>query len=100
MFRRQCRKEKLFTTKGLAGAEVLNGNTINEENITQTDALELPIRSRILFSSNGIEKLTSIDNTLNRYGKFLSRTYSYCRRCFVDVANFVFGISSCFISFT
>ena len=45
-------------------------SVINEENITQTDALELPIRSRILFSSNGIEKLTSIDNTLNRYGKF------------------------------
>lgn len=33
-------ENKLFTTKGLVGAEVLNGNTIKEENITAFEAVK------------------------------------------------------------
>lgn len=41
-----------------------------DEKAIKIDILEMPARSRILFAENGIEKLKTIDKTLESYGKY------------------------------
>ena len=43
---------------------------IDEAKIDSTGLSEMPAKSRILFAENGIEKIKSIDETLNIYGSF------------------------------
>ena len=42
---------------------------IDEEDIDATGIYEMPSRSRILFADDGINKIQSIEDTLNKYGK-------------------------------
>ena len=39
------------------------------ENEVQTNVKEMPAKSRILFAKNGVEKLHSIDQTIQKYGQ-------------------------------
>lgn len=41
---------------------------IEKENIDATDIYEMPSRSRILFARDGVLKIKSIDDTLDKYG--------------------------------
>lgn len=43
---------------------------IDENEIVIESISEMPAKSRILFAENGLEKIKSIDSTLNKYGNF------------------------------
>lgn len=49
------------------GYEEISKDNIN---IDSTDVFEMPSRSRILFAEDGIEKIKSIDETLEKYGNY------------------------------
>lgn len=51
--------------KGSGYKEIEN----NDTDIDTTSIKELPLRSRILFAKDGIEKIMSIDDTLLKYGE-------------------------------
>lgn len=42
----------------------------DDEDIDTTDLYEMPSRSRILFAEDGISKIKSIDETIEKYGSF------------------------------
>lgn len=42
----------------------------DDENIDATDVYEMPSKSRILFAEDGISKVKSIDETIEKYGNF------------------------------
>ena len=45
-------------------------NMIHEGMIEERPALRMPVKSRILFAEKGLQKLRSIDDTIEAYGGF------------------------------
>lgn len=46
---------------------------LKKEDIDTKDIFEMPARSRILFAQDGLEKIRSIDQTIEIYGKYTAR---------------------------
>ena len=60
--------KSVYDTYRKNGYKYLDPNTSNR--LLQTSVKEMPAKSRILFAENGAEKLSSIDQTLKKYGHF------------------------------
>ena len=53
-----------------SGSQYVKPLEFGDDSNVKTGVRELPARSRILFAKDGAEKLHSIDQTIQRYGKF------------------------------
>ena len=45
---------------------------IEDKDIDTTDLFEMPSRSRILFAEDGVRKIKTIDDTIEKYGKYVA----------------------------
>jgi len=59
----------VYETYKRSGSQYVKPIELDDDRDVKTDARELPARSRILFAKNGAEKLCSIDNTIQKYGR-------------------------------
>ena len=66
-----CCSRKLQLQKDCSGENQSKRHLTLEDNTKKYDEEEkiLPVRSRILASADGLEKIISIDKTLERYSK-------------------------------
>lgn len=62
--------ESVYETYKRSGTQYVKPLEFGTDSDVQTGVKELPARSRILFAKNGAEKLCSIDETIQRYGKY------------------------------
>ena len=62
--------ESVYETYKRSGTQYVNPLEFGSDSDAQTGVNELPARSRILFAKDGAEKLCSIDETIQRYGKY------------------------------
>lgn len=53
-----------------SGSKYVKQLEIDDDSDIQTGVKELPARSRILFAKDGAKKLCSIDQTIQKYGKY------------------------------
>ena len=60
----------VYETYKRSGTQYVTPLEFGIDSDAQTGVKELPARSRILFAKDGAEKLCSIDETIQRYGKY------------------------------
>lgn len=53
-----------------SGSQYIEPLEFGDDSVIQIGVKELPIRSRILFATDGIQKICSIDKTIDKYGKY------------------------------
>lgn len=67
--------ESVYKTYKKSGYDYVQPiNCESNDSYLSSSVKELPAKSRILFALNGVEKLQSIDKTLEKYGHFSSST--------------------------
>lgn len=62
--------DSVYETYKQSGSQYVEPFEFGVDSDVQTGVKELPARSRILFAKNGVEKLRSIDRTIQKYGKY------------------------------
>ena len=62
--------ESVYQTYKKSGCQYVRSPEFGEDSEARTGVTELPARSRILFAEDGIEKLRSIDRTIQKYGGY------------------------------
>ena len=72
--------ESVYETYKRSGTQYVKSLEFDSDSDVQTAVKELPARSRILFAKDGAKKLSSIDETIQRYGK-------YCAGALVDLTH-------------
>lgn len=65
--------ESVFETYKRSGYQYVEPIKFDQDSAVHTTVKELPARSRILFARDGMEKLRSIDRTIERYGNYTAR---------------------------
>lgn len=60
----------VYETYKRSGSQYVQPLEFGDDSCVQIGVKELPARSRILFAKNGAEKLRSIDQTIQMYGKY------------------------------
>lgn len=60
----------VYETFKRSGSQYVKPFEFGDDSDIRTGVKELPARSRILFAKNGVEKLSSIDRTIEKYGKY------------------------------
>jgi len=65
--------ESVYKTYKGSGYQYLNELELDTDRDVQTEVTELPARSRILFAEDGVEKLQSINQTIEKYGRYSAR---------------------------
>ena len=60
----------VYKTYKRSGSQYVKPLEFGDDSDVQRDVRELPARSRILFAKDGAEKLRSIDQTIQKYGKY------------------------------
>ena len=65
--------ESVYKTYKGSGYQYLNDLEFDTDRDVQTEVKELPARSRILFAEDGVEKLQSINQTIEKYGRYSAR---------------------------
>lgn len=66
--------ESVYETYKRNKAQYISSLEVSADSAAQPQVKELPAMSRILFAKNGAKKLMSIDQTIQRYGKYTART--------------------------
>lgn len=62
--------DSVYETYKRSGSQYVKPLEFGDDSDIQTGVKELPARSRILFAKDGAEKLRSIDQTVQKYGKY------------------------------
>lgn len=62
--------DSVYETYKRSGSQYIKPLEFGVDSDVQTGVKELPARSRILFAKDGAEKLRSIDQTIQKYGKY------------------------------
>lgn len=62
--------DSVYETYKRSGSQYVKPLEFGDDSDVQIGVKELPARSRILFAKNGTEKLHSIDQTIQKYGKY------------------------------
>lgn len=62
--------DSVYETYKRSGTQYVKPLEFGVDSDVKTGVKELPARSRILFAKNGAEKLHSIDETIQKYGKY------------------------------
>ncbi len=62
--------KSVYETYKRGGAMYIQPTEFGPDSDARDDIRELPARSRILFAKDGVEKLRSIDQTIQKYGKY------------------------------
>lgn len=62
--------DSVYETYKRSGSQYVKPLEFGVDSDVQTGVKELPARSRILFAKDGAEKLRSIDQTIQKYGKY------------------------------
>lgn len=62
--------DSVYETYKRSGSQYVTPLEFGVDSDVQTGVKELPARSRILFAKDGAEKLRSIDQTIQKYGKY------------------------------
>lgn len=62
--------DSVYETYKRSGPQYVKPLEFGVDSDVQTGVKELPARSRILFAKDGAEKLRSIDQTIQKYGKY------------------------------
>lgn len=62
--------DSVYETYKRSGSQYVKSLEFGVDSDVQTGVKELPARSRILFAKDGAEKLRSIDQTIQKYGKY------------------------------
>lgn len=62
--------ESVYKTYKRSGSQYVKSLEFGVDSDIQTGVKELPAKSRILFAKDGSEKLRSIDQTIQKYGKY------------------------------
>lgn len=62
--------DSVYETYKRSGSQYVEALEFGVDSDVQTGVKELPARSRILFAKDGAEKLRSIDQTIQKYGKY------------------------------
>jgi uncharacterized phage-associated protein len=62
--------ESVYETYKRSGLQYIKPLELHNDRTVQIDIKELPAKSRILFAKDGAEKLRSIDQTIQKYGKY------------------------------
>lgn len=62
--------DSVYETYKRSGAQYVKPLEFGVDSDVQSSTKELPARSRILFAEDGVEKLRSIDETIQKYGKY------------------------------
>lgn len=66
--------DSVYKTYKRSGSQYVKPLEFGVDSDVQTGVKELPARSRILFAKDGSEKLRSIDQTIQKYGKYPAGT--------------------------
>lgn len=66
--------DSVYETYKRSGSQYVKPLEFGDDSDVQTGVKELPARSRILFAKDGAEKLRSIDQTIQKYGKYTAGT--------------------------
>lgn len=62
--------DSVYETYKKRGSQYIKPLEFDDDSDVQINVKELPARSRILFAKNGAKKLCSIDQTIQKYGKY------------------------------
>ena len=65
--------ESVYETYKRSGSAYIAALEFGNDSDVQVNVKELPAKSRILFAKNGVEKLHSIDRTIQKYGNYSAR---------------------------
>ena len=66
--------DSVYETYKRSGSQYVKPLEFGDDSNVRTGVKELPARSRILFAKDGAEKLRSIDQTIQKYGKYTAGT--------------------------
>lgn len=66
--------DSVYETYKRSGSQYVKPLEFGDDSDVRTGVKELPARSRILFAKDGAEKLRSIDQTIQKYGKYTAGT--------------------------